>query len=268
MATLYPITIEQGADWSLTFRWTQDGEPVDLTGYTASLQVREVISSSLPLLTLTSGAGDIDLNADGHVSIRLSSARSAQLHPSPDAEIVRDGSKMAVVYGFYDLEITSPDGFVERLLEGRVILRPEVNRQGGDGANLTLLIDGQVSGEASFEAGNTVPLRLFVRQGEGGPMMDVSTIQTHFVAPDGTIMLMPEDFFSRASTGIYEASLAPVQSGPWEGTVSVQAPEARSMSVGFTVTPQATDPQAPPQTLAVDSSGRVFLTPWGTTLTA
>lgn len=267
MATLYPITIEQGADWSLTFRWTQDGEPVDLTGYTASLQVREVISSSLPLLTLTSGAGDIDLNADGHVSIRLSSARSALLHPSPDAEIVRDGSKIAVLFGLYDLELTSPDGLVVRLLEGRVILRPEVNRQGDDGVSLTLLIDGQASGEASFGAGNTVTLQLFVRGGEGGPMVDGSGIQTHFVTPEGVVMLMPEDFFTRISTGFYRASLAPEVSGPWGGTVSMQTPEARSISIDFMVTPQATDPQEPPQTVAVDSSGNVFLTPWGTVLT-
>jgi hypothetical protein len=112
-ATTWRIIIEQGATWR--FRLTIAGR--DLTGCTARMQIREVYASPTPLLDLTSDpAAGITIDGPaGTITVEISAAQTAAL-----AGVHRGG--------VYDLELESPDGTVERLLKGDVLIDPEVTR--------------------------------------------------------------------------------------------------------------------------------------------
>ena len=117
MARKYDLTIEQGATFKLTLIWKgEDKQPLDLTGYTAALQVREAYTSSERLISLTTAPnGGITLTPDqGRIDVVIESAVTANL-PAPKN-------------GVYDLELTSPSGEITRLLEGKVRITPEVTR--------------------------------------------------------------------------------------------------------------------------------------------
>lgn len=108
------LTIYQGATYRKRFRWIAGGVPVDLTGCTARMQVREDIDSTTALLTLTTGNGDIDLGGiDGTIDLLISAA---------DTEAIYwDG-------GVWDLEIVHPDMTVTRIAMGSVSVSKEVTR--------------------------------------------------------------------------------------------------------------------------------------------
>jgi hypothetical protein len=110
------ITIKQGATWRFTFRLRDNGVARDLSGWTARMQVRERHSAQAPLLSLTSGAGGgmtIEPSL-GRVSIVVSASQTESL-PAPLAAV-------------YDIEVESPAGEVDRVLEGVARITPEVTR--------------------------------------------------------------------------------------------------------------------------------------------
>jgi len=111
----YDITIHQGATFGLVLTWKDDTEEeVDLTGFSARLQMRESIDAEEPFLTLTTENGGITLGgATG--TITLSSAAS-------------DTAALAVTSGVYDLELISGSGIITRLLQGSVLISREVTR--------------------------------------------------------------------------------------------------------------------------------------------
>lgn len=112
------LRLQQGATWhvQLTYKAGADPQsatPVDLTGYTARLQVRSAWYSDSPLLSLTTTAG-ISLGGDaGTIDLHLSATETAAL-------LWREG--------VYDLELQAPDGTVLRVLAGKVTVIPEVTR--------------------------------------------------------------------------------------------------------------------------------------------
>ncbi len=107
------ITAEQGATWSLTLTWKIDGAPVDLTGYSARMQVRRTHAAADAILSLTSDDG-ITLGGEaGTITLTATAAAMAAI------------TARAYVY---DLELVSPDGTVTRLVEGTWYHRPEVTR--------------------------------------------------------------------------------------------------------------------------------------------
>lgn len=115
-ASILPIEIEQGATFikHLTWQLGVPSVPVDLTGCTARMQVRERAESLLALLTLTTENGGITLGgATGTISIRADAAKTQQV------------VKRA---GVYDLEVEFPDGTVRRLIGGPVVISPGVSR--------------------------------------------------------------------------------------------------------------------------------------------
>jgi hypothetical protein len=115
-ATTYDILIEQGATFEFELVWKDgDGDEVNLTGYTARMQVRPTVESSVVLLSLTSAAGGgITLGgATGAVTIRASATQTASI-----------GARAAV----YDLELQAADGTVTRLLQGVATISAEVTR--------------------------------------------------------------------------------------------------------------------------------------------
>jgi hypothetical protein len=115
-AGLYDITIEQGANLVIPLTWKGgDGSPINMTGYSARMQIRENFDSDDYLVALTSEPGG-GISIDplvGAILIELDATITAGL-PQVDA--------------VYDLELISISGFVTRMLQGRVYIMREVTR--------------------------------------------------------------------------------------------------------------------------------------------
>ena len=109
----YNITCPQGATFDRTFTIKVDGVALNLTGYSAAMQVRETYDSTTPLISLTNGSGITLGGTAGTIGVVISSTASAA---------ITDG------YYSYDLEITSGGGVRDRLLQGKFVVTPEVTR--------------------------------------------------------------------------------------------------------------------------------------------
>lgn len=109
------LVIEQGADFSHIVGLTDaDGVALDLTGYDARMQIRQLVGSEDPLVELTVGNGGIVLNElVGQLTLTISST---------------DTTAMTWRSGVYDLEIVDPDDIVTRIMQGSATLSPEVTR--------------------------------------------------------------------------------------------------------------------------------------------
>lgn len=109
------IYIEQGATYRLNITWKDSGgTPIDLTGYTARMQVRHSYKSDTVLLNFTTENGAITLGgAAGTITI------------VGLATLTEDVPAKA---GVWDLELVDGDGNVTRLLQGAVEVSPEVTR--------------------------------------------------------------------------------------------------------------------------------------------
>ena len=110
----YNIIIEQGATFNLPITWKNNaGNPYNLTGYTARMQVRQYKESVTSLVTVTTENGGIALGgALGTVTVTISATATAAL-PACDA--------------VYDLELETGSTVI-RLLEGKAIISREVTR--------------------------------------------------------------------------------------------------------------------------------------------
>lgn len=116
------ICIFQGATFSQTLYWEvgDPPAPVNLTGYTAKLQVRSSHKSKVVILELSTSNGRITLGTGGDmttgaINLSISATDTAQLSICDDAKPV------------YDLEMTS-GATVSRILQGNVIIAPEVTK--------------------------------------------------------------------------------------------------------------------------------------------
>lgn len=103
----------QGSTFRRTLTYTLDDIPIDLSGYSSRLQVRQAYYSTEPLLSLASGSGITIDGLEGTIDIYISNSDTSDLPP---------GSHV------YDLEIISPSSDVSRLIEGTFIVTPEVTR--------------------------------------------------------------------------------------------------------------------------------------------
>ena len=122
MAGRYDIDCEKGATFRRVITWGDENEsPINLTGFSARMQVREAFTSSTTVASLTNANGKITLGgATGQVTIQLTASDTAALPVSTtfgDAWV-----------GVYDLELVAPSGDVTRLLEGQFVVTPEVTR--------------------------------------------------------------------------------------------------------------------------------------------
>jgi hypothetical protein len=110
-AQIKDITIDVGAQWDWVITYVDEaGAPINLTGYTAKLQVRESYDSPNTLISITSSP-DIVLGA-GAGTITISTAVP---------------STITALYGRYALEITG-SGKTYRIIEGKVTFSPEVTK--------------------------------------------------------------------------------------------------------------------------------------------
>ncbi len=113
-AGIYDITIEQGATFTLSATWKDStGTPVNLTGYSARMQVRPNYESEEVLASLISPT-DITLGGALGTILATISATATQL--------------LTIQEGVYDLELQSAGGVVTRLLQGKAIISREVTR--------------------------------------------------------------------------------------------------------------------------------------------
>ena len=113
-ATTYNTTIDQGADWYVTFVYKDSGgTAINLTGYSAALQLRDTYADTATDLSLTSASGITITGATGTLEVRATAAQTAAI--------------LAGTY-VYDLEITSGAGVVTRLVQGRIVVSPQVTR--------------------------------------------------------------------------------------------------------------------------------------------
>lgn len=117
MAVSYNITIDQGADFFIDINYDNpDGTPVNLTGYSAAMQVRSLPSSPDTVLSLNSdvGGGITITPLTGLVSVHATATQT---------RAIDEGTY------YYDLEITDDyTDIVTRLVQGQAIVSAEVTR--------------------------------------------------------------------------------------------------------------------------------------------
>lgn len=127
-AGVYDIHIDQGADWSLNLTWKDGtGTPVNLTGYTARLQIRKSYDASATKLSLTSSGGGIVLGGSaGTVNITATKTLTTAIALDYLSLFWNDDKQAQRMV--YDLEMESSGGVVTRLLQGAAFVYPEVTR--------------------------------------------------------------------------------------------------------------------------------------------
>ena len=115
IAGTYNMTCNQGATFKRTITWTNPNKtPINLTGYTARMQVRTSAAANTVVLELTTDNGRITLGGtSGTVDLLVAANVTANLTPA--------------LY-VYDLEVVSGGGEVTRLVEGNFNVKAEVTR--------------------------------------------------------------------------------------------------------------------------------------------
>lgn len=114
MAANHNFKIDQGSDTSIIFNLKDKDTPVNLTGYSAAMQLRYAAYSSEALDTLTSDNGRLVIDpTKGKITAKF---------PHEVTELFNPGSMV------YDMELVSGAGEVTRIIEGRVTVVAEVTR--------------------------------------------------------------------------------------------------------------------------------------------
>lgn len=112
LATQEDLLIDQGSTFDATITLLgADGLPIDLTGYTALMQIRRYVGAPVAALTLDGPPG-LTLNNVGEVKVRLTDEQTSTLR--------FDRAK-------YDITITDPQGCTVRVLQGTVIISRSVS---------------------------------------------------------------------------------------------------------------------------------------------
>lgn len=113
LAGKYDITIEAGATFTLSLTYVgEDGAGVDLTGYSARMQLRTSYDAEEPVIELSTTNGRISIDADtSQITMMISSVDTDDLSGS----------------GVYDFELFN-GSLVERLIEGSYYVMPQVTR--------------------------------------------------------------------------------------------------------------------------------------------
>lgn len=110
---IWDVTCYQGANFDYQLTFAVNGSAVNITGYSARMQVREYAESTAVALSLVNGAG-ITLGGTAG-TIALSAVATAT------------SAIPAGVY-VYDLELVSGAGYVTRLVQGTFTVSAEVTR--------------------------------------------------------------------------------------------------------------------------------------------
>ena len=114
-AGIYNIIADQGATFTRQLTWNDSaGSPVNLTGYTARMDVRSSIDAA--------GAAALSLTTENGRIVLGGSAGTINL----SAEATATGAMVAGGY-VYDLEVVS-GSTITRIIQGSFTLRGEVTR--------------------------------------------------------------------------------------------------------------------------------------------
>lgn len=88
--------------------------PVNVTGYTAALQLRSLPQDATAVLSLATGGNGITVNGtSGEFAVHATANQTRNID---------EGTY------YYDIEITSGAGVVTRLAQGQIVVTPEVTR--------------------------------------------------------------------------------------------------------------------------------------------
>lgn len=109
----YNMICPQGSTFEQQLIYKIDDVVVDLTGYSARMQVREKHTSKSSVLSIDTSSGGLSVDSQGAIDMSISASTTQDI-------IAKDY--------VYDLEIISPSGTVTRLIEGKFIVTPEVTR--------------------------------------------------------------------------------------------------------------------------------------------
>jgi hypothetical protein len=114
LAGTYNMIADQGATFDRVITWKDsNGAVINLTGYTAKMQVRTATDATTSLIELSTTNGRITLGgALGTITLNVAAA---------------DMNFAGGVYQ-YDLELTSGAGVVTRLIMGSFTMRAEVTK--------------------------------------------------------------------------------------------------------------------------------------------
>jgi hypothetical protein len=120
MAAAYlKIVLERGVDWDLPLTWKNPDEtPVDVTGYSAKMEIREgtvdVPGEVALTLSTVNGKVVLDGNNDPNITLSLTAADTTTLAAGSDY--------------CYDLQLTDGSGRQRRLLRGDCDVQEEVTQ--------------------------------------------------------------------------------------------------------------------------------------------
>ena len=113
-ASTYNIAAEQGTDYAATLTYANSGgTAINITGYSARMQVRRSVGAPTSVLTLTNASGITLGGAAGTVAISIAAAAMATV-PAGNYR--------------YDLELVSGAGVVTKLISGDFTVTGEVTR--------------------------------------------------------------------------------------------------------------------------------------------
>jgi len=114
------ISLYQGQTFNDVLALSDDvsGLPVDLTGYTARMQARFDITDTTPVFTWSTATGEIVIDGpNGTITFAVTPTATAALPTNNDITVL-----------VYDLVLSSGAGYVERTVQGAVVIYPGVTR--------------------------------------------------------------------------------------------------------------------------------------------
>ena len=114
-AGFHKLNAEKGATFSQPFTWKINSNPVDLTGYSARMKIRDPkrAPSVNQILSLTSATG-------GGITLGGAAGTIVVTIAATTMEGINSGKYI------YDLELEAPDNTVTRLLKGPFVVSDEV----------------------------------------------------------------------------------------------------------------------------------------------
>jgi hypothetical protein len=114
-AGVYDFTIDKGEKFTRTLTWRDENDnAINLTGWTARMQIRRTHYDDPPLVELTTANGRIALGGTaGTITLTIAADLTTAI---------------TVSSGVYDLELVNPSSEPTRLLKGTITFTPEVTR--------------------------------------------------------------------------------------------------------------------------------------------
>ena len=109
----YNITIYNGTTFSLAPVWKINGSPVNLTGYSADMQVRAATDTSIVVELSTSNGAAVITPGLGQTTLTLTAAQTTAIP--------------AGIY-IYDLNLTAPDSSTTKILAGAFVVLASVTQ--------------------------------------------------------------------------------------------------------------------------------------------